>query len=60
MKELWNTAQVIFAAIGGWLGYFLGGCDRVAHRPSGVRGGGLSHWRDMRCLGQEVVQRGGF
>ncbi len=25
MKELWNTAQVIFAAIGGWLGYFLGG-----------------------------------
>lgn len=27
MKELWNTAQAIFAAIGGWLGYFLGGCD---------------------------------
>lgn len=27
MKELWNTAQVIFAAIGGWLGYFLGGND---------------------------------
>ena len=27
MKELWNAAQVIFAAIGGWLGYFLGGCD---------------------------------
>lgn len=27
MKELWNTAQVIFAAIGGCLGYFLGGCD---------------------------------
>lgn len=27
MKELWNTAQVIFAAIGGWLGCFLGGCD---------------------------------
>ena len=23
MKELWNTAQVIFAAIGGWLGYAL-------------------------------------
>ena len=27
MKELWHTAQVIFAAIGGRLGYFLGGCD---------------------------------
>ena len=27
MKEFWNTIQFIFAAIGGWLGYFLGGCD---------------------------------
>ena len=27
LKEFWNTIQVIFAAIGGWLGYFLGGCD---------------------------------
>ena len=27
MKEFWNTIQLIFAAVGGWLGYFLGGCD---------------------------------
>lgn len=27
MKEFWNTIQLIFAATGGWLGYFLGGCD---------------------------------
>lgn len=27
MKEVWNTIQFIFTAIGGWLGYFLGGCD---------------------------------
>ena len=27
MKEFWNMIQVVFAAIGGWLGYFLGGCD---------------------------------
>ena len=27
MKEFWNTVQLIFTAIGGWLGYFLGGCD---------------------------------
>ena len=27
MKEYWNMVQLIFAAIGGWLGYFLGGCD---------------------------------
>lgn len=27
MKEFWNTIQLVFAAVGGWLVYFLGGCD---------------------------------
>ena len=27
MKEFWNLIQVVLAAVGGWLGYFLGGCD---------------------------------
>ena len=27
MKGFWNTMQMVFAAVGGWLGYFLGGCD---------------------------------
>ena len=27
MKEFWNLIQFIFTAVGGWLGYFLGGCD---------------------------------
>ena len=27
MREIWNWIQVTFAAIGGWLGYFLGGWD---------------------------------
>ena len=27
MKEFWNTIQMFIAGIGGWLGYFLGGCD---------------------------------
>lgn len=27
MKELWTTVQLVFAAVGGWLGWFLGGCD---------------------------------
>ena len=27
MKEFWNTIQLIFTALGGWLGWFLGGCD---------------------------------
>ncbi len=27
MKEFWNMIQVVFTMTGGWLGYFLGGCD---------------------------------
>src|SRR3712207_5842459 len=27
MKEFWNMIQIAFTAVGGWLGYFLGGCD---------------------------------
>ena len=27
MKEIWNGIQVVIAAIGGWIGWFLGGCD---------------------------------
>ncbi len=31
MKEFWNTVQMVFTAIGGWLGYFLGGCDGLLY-----------------------------
>lgn len=27
MKEFWGLCQFVFTAVGGWLGYFLGGCD---------------------------------
>lgn len=27
MKEFWNMIQAVFTMVGGWLGYFLGGCD---------------------------------
>ena len=27
MKDFWNVVQLAFAAIGGWLGWFMGGCD---------------------------------
>lgn len=27
MKEAWNGIQIVLAAIGGWLGWFFGGCD---------------------------------
>ncbi len=31
MKELWTTIQIAFTAIGGWLGWFLGGCDGLLY-----------------------------
>lgn len=31
MKEFWNTIQLAFTAVGGWLGYFLGGCDGLLY-----------------------------
>lgn len=31
MKEFWNTIQLVFAALGGWLGWFLGGCDGLLY-----------------------------
>ncbi len=31
MKEFWNMIQLAFAAVGGWLGYFLGGCDGLLY-----------------------------
>ena len=27
MKQIWTTIQMIFAVLGGWLGWFLGGAD---------------------------------
>lgn len=31
MKEFWNAIQFVFAGIGGWLGWFLGGCDGLLY-----------------------------
>lgn len=31
MKEFWNMTQVVITAIGGWLGWFLGGCDGLLY-----------------------------
>lgn len=31
MKEFWNFIQIIFTAVGGWLGYFMGGCDGLLY-----------------------------
>ena len=31
MIGFWNTIQMVFAAVGGWLGWFLGGCDGLLY-----------------------------
>ncbi len=31
MKEFWNVIQAVFAAVGAWLGYFLGGNDGLLY-----------------------------
>ena len=31
MKEFWNTIQLVFTGVGGWLGYFLGGWDGMLY-----------------------------
>ena len=31
MKELWTMNQISFAAIGGFVGWFLGGCDGLLY-----------------------------
>lgn len=31
MKEFWGMIQMVFAGIGGWGGYFLGGCDGLMY-----------------------------
>ena len=31
MKHFWNAIQLIFSMIGGWLGWFLGGCDALLY-----------------------------
>ena len=31
MKEFWNVMQAVFAGVGGWLGWFLGGNDGLMY-----------------------------
>ena len=31
MKEFWNVIQMVFTAVGGWLGYFLGGYEGLLY-----------------------------
>ena len=31
MQDFWNICRAVIAAIGGWLGWFLGGCDGLLY-----------------------------
>ena len=31
MKEFWIMIQTIFTGLGGWIGYYLGGCDGLLY-----------------------------
>ena len=31
MKEFWIMVQIIFSGLGGWIGYYLGGCDGLLY-----------------------------
>ena len=31
MKQFWSICQVLFTGIGGWLGWFVGGCDGLIY-----------------------------
>ena len=31
MREFWNVIQFVFTVVGGWLGWFLGGCDGLLY-----------------------------
>lgn len=31
MKEFWGVVQLVFTVLGGWLEYFLGGCDGLLY-----------------------------
>ncbi len=46
MKEFWNTIQLIFTATGGWLGWFLGGCDGLLR----IFGGSADRLRGSRKI----------
>ena len=39
MKEFWNFIQMVFMAVGGWLGWFMGGCDDKYEVSDGARDG---------------------
>ena len=59
MKEFWNMIQMIITAMGGWIGYFLGGCDGLLIALVLFAVSGLSDRHYVCCGGSEALQSGG-
>lgn len=60
MKEFWNFIQMVFMAVGGWLGWFMGGCDGLLYALIAFCGDRLSDRGDVCFCGPYAFQRGGI
>lgn len=57
MKSIWISLQVAFSALGGFLGWYLGGVDGFLYALIAFVLVDSHHRRDVRHRGQEAVQR---
>lgn len=56
MKEFWNFIQMVFMAVGGWLGWFMGGCDGLLYALIAFCGDRLSDRGDVCFCGPYAFQ----
>ena len=58
---IWAKLQMAIAAVGGWLGYFLGGMDGLLHSlflSGTIKAGGQNIGADGKTDEEAVLQRG--
>ena len=58
MKEFWNSVQFVFAAVGGWLGWFLGGCDGLIYALYGTASGGARSGLGTEAFHSDYAKEG--
>lgn len=56
MKMTWNEIRIGCAAVGAWLGWFIGGFDNLLYCPADVCLSGLYHRCAMRLPGTAAIQ----
>ena len=60
MKQIWTGIQLAFSALGGFIGWFLGGADGFLYALIAFVVVGLYHRSHVRYCGQKSVQRSGL